>query len=205
MRTAIKKLLVASVACVMGFSMMFGLAACGGGNDGPSDEELITASIDELITAFKDPGSEASKAVLGDIEDADLSQFEEFGVAPYDFLARCFSRAEYTVDAINIEGDTATAELTITNVDLTAAMEAAAGEDLDAFLATDEGAAMIAAGDVTALYPKLMELFYARIDSSETMVSNPATLDFNKVDGQWVASDADIDQFVSALYGGLEF
>lgn len=204
MRTAIKKLLVISIACVLGMGVMFGLTACGGGGDeGPSDEELITADIDEMMTALKDPTSEEAKELLGDLDDEDMAVFEEYGIDPYEFIGQCFSRVEYSVDAVNVEGESATVDMTIKNVDLNAAMEAA-GADFETFTETDEAMTLYSSDGMQGLMGKFMEFFYAQIAASETVVETPTTLNYTMVDGEWTISDEGAEEFASAMYGGLD-
>ena len=45
---------------------------------------------------------------------------------------------------------------------------------------------------------------YEKLDASEETVSTDATLQLNKVDGEWEVDDSSMDAVVSAMYGGLE-
>ena len=206
----IKKLLASAAALVLAFGVMAALAGCGGGGSkGPSDEELIKQNISTYMEAFKDPTTAESQKILGDDIKSGLEQFDQYGIDGLDFIKHCFSRVEYDVTDVKVNGDKATAKVTITNLDLTALLNAA-GEELQAWADTDAGLneLMGASDPMKAIYAKMFEMFYAQIDSADMKTygkTTEVTLNMVKKDGAWdIADTTDVNSFVSALYGGLD-
>lgn len=185
------------VACALALSLCVGLVGCALGK--PSDEELIRAAVTQVLDSLKDPTEESlSRYVAAD----DIATLAEHGIDPYEYLGHALSRFDYTIDGVTVDGDTARADLTVTNVDLGTAMEAAT-----AWLEDNPDEYEDALGDDNALdqvIQLLLDRLYEEIDRSDDLVSSSVTITFTKVDGVWQVDEDSMDGIVSALYGGLE-
>lgn len=185
------------VACVLALSLCVGLTGCDLGR--PSDEELIRAAVTQVLDSLKDPTEESlSRYVAAD----DIATLAEHGIDPYEYLGHALARFDYTIDDVTVDGDTARADLTVTNVDLGAAMEAAT-----AWLEDNPDEYEDTLGDDDALdqvIQLLLDRLYEEIDRSDDLVSSSVTITFTKVDDVWQVDEDSMDGIVSALYGGLE-
>ncbi|MGI6755312.1 MAG: hypothetical protein ACOX4F_04795 [Atopobiaceae bacterium] len=193
-----KKLVAVCMVVVLGVCGL-GLSACG-----TNDEQLIKDSFSAMIDDFKNPTEENMEPYM---EDVSFEELESYGIDIYEFLGTCFKKLDYSIDSVDIDGDTAVAHLSITNVDISAAMNKA-GEDFTAWMATDEGMSALAAteesGSYTEIYQKVFEFFYQEVDQETDTVTTQVDFEFTKEDGAWNPSESSINEFVSALYGGLD-
>ena len=198
--TLAKRALSVFAAGMLSLGLALGLASCGPA--GPSDEELIKTSIDELIATFKNPTEENLAEYIG---DTDMSEFEQYGIDIYEFFRNMFKRLDYTIDDVQVEGDTATVTMTVTNADLAAAMEAASdtvGNNPEAYMegvdTTDADAVM------KALMSALFNEMYTVLDATDDLVTSEITINLTKTDGVWDIDESSVNDFVSAMYGGMD-
>lgn len=216
MNTIAKRFAGSFAAC----ALAFGLAACGGSASPadtaapedtaapaetapavPTDEELIEASIDELISVFKNPTEETFAQFIG---DEDMSTFEQYDLDPYEYFRNMFKRLDYTVDDVQVNGDTAEVALTVSNVNLNAVITETSdefneniAEYIDGVDMSDEDAAM------KVLMNKLFSLVYEQIDTSDDIVTSEFTISLTKGAEGWSVDESSVERFVSALYGGI--
>ncbi len=187
-RRALASLVVAAmVAC---------LAACG--SSGAAEE--VRTTVDNTFAAFKDP---ASADISSYVDDETSSLLTDYGVNVNDFLASAFKHLAYEIQDVQVDGDQATVKLSISNVNLDDAMDAAL-EDFDAWTDTDEAATAYTDGGEAALYQKLFELLYARIDTmGESLVTNEVELKLQRTEDEaWDVTPEGNEDFYAALYGG---
>ena len=195
-----KRFLATLAVCAVALGLTFGLAGCGGPK-GPSDEELIRTSITELMDIFKNPTREKLEPY---IDSTDTSTFDEYGIDIYDFFAHVFKRLDYTIDEIQIDGDTATATLTVSNVNLSAIVTEASEQFSENVLDYMEEIDMSSDTAMQELMGKLFELIYETIDTTEDFNTTSLTITLTKTDGTWVIDDSSAEAFISAMYGGME-
>ena len=105
------------VSCVLALGLVVGLNGCG-----KNDEELIRASVSEVMDLFKNPTKENLQGFINE-DEIDLSTLEEYDIDIYEFLGHSFKHFDYTINDVTVDGDTASANLTLTNTDLGAVVE----------------------------------------------------------------------------------
>ena len=199
--TALVPALVTALATVvLGLGPSLGLTACSANND----EEEVRSAITTTLDAFKNPSEESLSPYLGTTDNETIAQLSASGVDLYDILAHLLSKFDYAVGEIAVDGDSATAEVTVTNVDLRKASETLQGEIADdpQFLAN-----LIAKGaqkDAEGIYALILEKLYDAIDDTADTASANATLKLEKRDGAWTVDDDSISELVSKSFDGLD-
>jgi hypothetical protein len=184
------------VSCVLALGLVVGLNGCG-----KNDEELIRASVSEVMDLFKNPTKENLQGFINE-DEIDLSTLEEYDIDIYEFLGHSFKHFDYTINDVTVDGDTASANLTLTNTDLGAVVEETTTEITENI---DDYADILNGENGRKEFMKLFfDKIYEKLDASEETVSTDATLQLNKVDGEWEVDESSMDAVVSAMYGGLE-
>ena len=192
-----KRIALTIASCVLALGLALGLSACSKQND----EELIRASISEVMEVFKNPTEENLKPYIEE-SDIDLSELEEYDVDLYEFMGHCFKHFDYSIDEVKVDGDKGTATLTLTNADLNAAVTAAT-EDITANMSdyTD----LITSEDGEKEFMKIyFGKVYDALDAATDTVSTEATLKLEKKDGKWDVDDSSVNEVVGAMFGGIE-
>lgn len=181
------KLLVAVLTCALACVTAVGLSACGG----ESDEDQIKGVIDDYLGAVQDMDQD----VLDEVED-EMSQDSTYGqyisdgsIDINEYMDHLFGRMEYEIGDIEVDGDTATAEVTISNPDLMGAMSAAQ-DDLYA-MDQDELAQIYADEGESGLVKKLMEFFYQEVENEDVEERGTVTFELQKGDDGWEFADED--------------
>lgn len=188
--------LAAMVCCMLAFGLALGLAGCGGVND----EAVIRETISQALDVYKSPTRENLEPIVTK-SGTDLSYIEEYGIDPYELIGHCLAHFDYTIDEVNIDGDAATASLTLKNADVAVAVKAVQAEMSEN---ASEYADVLSSEE--ALHEFMTTFFnkvYEKLDASEELVETPAQLKLNKVDGQWVLDDDSITNLVSGMFGGI--
>lgn len=196
-RTGALRAITTFVACVLALGLVVGLNGCGKKND----EELIRASVSEVMDLFKNPTKENLQGFINE-DEMDLSTLEEYDIDIYEFLGHSFKHFDYTINDVTVDGDTASANLTLTNTDLGAVVEDVTN---DITTNIDDYSDVLSGENGQKEFMKIFfNKIYEALDASEETVSTDATLRLNKVDGEWEVDDSSLDAVVSAMYGGLE-
>lgn len=195
-RMGVLRAITTIVSCVLALGLVVGLNGCG-----KNDEELIRASVSEVMDLFKNPTKENLQGFVNE-DEVDLSTLEEYDIDIYEFLGHSFKHFDYTINDVTVDGDTATASLTLTNTDLGAVVEETTTEITENI---DDYADVLNGENGRKEFMKIFfNKIYEKLDASEETVSTDATLQLNKVDGEWEVDDSSMDAVVSAMYGGLE-
>ena len=152
---------------------------------------------------LKNPTEENLKALLGD-KISQLDQVKAMGVDPIELIQHMFAKFDYSVGDVKVDGDTATAKLTLTNVDLQSVMndvQSNMTSDSEFMAKVTEAAS---SGDMTKVYPLVFEKMYAGIDASDKLVTSDVEMKLDKKDGQWTVNEDNMSDIVSSMYGGLD-
>ena len=200
MRTTIKKIATVLLACVMTIGLGVAIVGCSGGQ---SDEQAIKAELDKELGMLKNPTEENLKTLLGD-NISQLDQVKAMGIDPIELIQHMFAKFDYSVGDVKVDGDTATAKLTLTNVDLQSVMndvQSNMTSDSEFMAKVTEAAS---SGDMTKVYPLIFEKMYAGIDASDKLVTSDVEMKLDKKDGQWTVNEDNMSDIVSSMYGGLD-
>ena len=162
------------IACAM--AACLGLVAC---SSGPTDEEVIK----EGIASELDPIKNLDDATLDEILSEAGSEFamlESMGIDSKTLVKSYLDGFDYTIDSVEVDGDSAKATLTATCKSFTDASTKA--EEL-----ADEQLASMTQDDITA---KIGEITMQAIDETQA-IDMPLVLTFTKNDNEWTP-DADV-------------
>ena len=218
------KVLVCILSLLVALSLAFGLSACGGGSS--SDDAAQDEAAEEKDNKDEDEEKEKRKSEADDEEDIEdqvdytftelssldeddvrdvfgeetCQEMESMGIDPYEFYQALFANFDYTIYDVKVDGEEATVELTVTNVDIDEALVdfedalmewANSQEAIDAYNEGGEDGLM-AAG---------MQLFVDMLSSGEVSTfTSEITIDMERSsDDSWEFSDP--DQVATALFG----
>lgn len=107
-----------------------GLSACGG----PSDEELIKQTLTADLDAIKTVDEDTVKSMMG---DSAVSEMETYDIDAFAFYTNCVKQFSYDNVDVTVDGDSATATLDVTNVDIEKVMTSWAN-DVSAYVTSQE-------------------------------------------------------------------
>ena len=191
-----KQKLKAIVSLLGVFAVSIILASCSiaGGEEGD-----VRDAVDETMKIFKF-AENSDTASFADQNTIDT--LNAYGVDANTFLGYCFKNLEWEIGEVNLSGYTGTVTVSITNVNLGAALDQA-GDKFAAFSETDEAHQLFDEKGESALVEKLFDFFYEIVDSGTLSTStNEVTIDVHKTeDGVWEV-DPDNDSLYRALFGG---
>ena len=100
---------IVTLATLLALSIgMVGLASC---SSGTRDEDAIRASLSSELDSIKN----IDDAFVNEFsESIDMSQLSVYGIDGVEFMKSYLSGFDYTIDSINVDGDSATAQITLT-------------------------------------------------------------------------------------------
>lgn len=181
------KHIVAAVAAAM--MLTFSASALIG--CGQSDEEVIREALTAELESIKtqDAGFMAEMT-----SGMDASDFATYGIEPQEFMAKYLTGFDYTIDSITVDGETATAVVTMTCKSFSAygdAVEAAATDAL-----TSKDVASMTEADINALAGEIM---MSALDGIEPTPCAPVTITYNLVDSTWTPTAASEQAISTAL------
>lgn len=183
------------------FTNWFGVTG-GGGGLFENDETIIRRQVSSLFETLKHPTEEDIRVIM----DGDaLTEIERYDIDPAELLTHFFKYLDYSIDSVSIDGDRATVELTVTNVDFNEVVNNVYAKlEEPEFYA--EAFAAYMQGDEAAIVRWMLNLMYDLIDeSSDTRASNQMTLHLQKDEnGTWQFTDLDYDKLVSGLFGNID-
>lgn len=184
-RSTFRKLLVTAVSCVLALSVVV-LTGCGA-----NDEEAIREVVNNELSLIKNPDEDTIQEIEDQLATDDTMkeylQSSDFNVS--DFMSHTFGRMEYSIDSVEVDGDTATVTVSLKNPNVTKAMEAA-NTDLYSMDTAELQEIYTSEGEV-GLMDKVFELYYEEIDKAEVEDCGTVTYDMQKSDGTWGFADAD--------------
>ena len=164
----------AVLACATAVLLAFGataLAGCGG----QSAEDLIRDNLSAEFDQVKNLDEEFLNEVTA---DASTSGLEEFGIDAVELMKAYFGGFDYVIDDVTVDGDTATATVTLTCKSFDDYMNAITDD-------ADFGAAIIEA-----------------VNAIEPVQIDPIEIPYEKVDNTWEPTAEGEQALYSALFEG---
>ena len=178
--------LLAVLVCVSLMGTM--LVACGGAMSPEQSKEEITAIIDKEMDNQLNPSSEMLAA------DPGIQELESLGVSADDFLSELLDGASYSIDDISIDGNNATATVSVVVKPL-GGFETAFNGKLDTLLADPEALQGLNEEEVTALAMGLAIEALREIPTDSSTLELPLEL----ANGAWKKGT----EFDLILYNGI--
>jgi hypothetical protein len=197
-------ILAAVMTVFLSLGITLSVSACS------NTEQVIRDGLEKELAAFKDPTVESLKKAIvdlgGDESDAEslessFSQLDTYGLKADDLLHYMFLDYDYKVGDIKVDGDKATAKVTLTSKDF-----ASAAQELTEYFQSTEGVKEItdayANGDQKAMYKVIFDKFFELIEAADT-TTNDVTLNLTKDGDTWSVTDESNTDLVNALFSGM--
>ena len=164
------------------------------------DEQDVRAVVTRMLDAVKNPNRESMESYLSNLDSNTKAQLDTYGIDMYDFTEHIFKHFDYTIDDVQVDGDTATVKLTFTNADLMKALMSGSKElqSLD-----QDTLQQLSEGGEKAIMQKYMELFYASIDDENNLTSTEAELKLVKSGGVWKVDEDSAKNFSHLMSGNF--
>lgn len=194
LRPLARKALTLFATSALAIVSVAGLSACG-----ESQEDAIKSMIKEQFSQLEQVTDANIEEVYGDDEIAEL---QKYGIDATELYNACIKRFDYEIEDVSVSDDTATATLSVTNLDF-ATVAASWTDDMSAYLTSEE-----AVNDYTNLgedgmIAKVMGQFVERLAGDDVPTKTASvTLDLEKDGKTWEFSDE--DQVVSAIFAGAD-
>ena len=178
---------IVTLAALLALSIgMVGLAGC---SSGTSDEDAIRASLSSELDSIKN----IDDAFVNEFsESIDMSQLSVYGIDGVEFMKSYLSGFDYTIDSINVDGDSATAQITLTCKSYTGYLQALQ-------TAVDEVTDALAALSNDEINQKIGEIVIGSLDGVELAATQPITITYTKVDGTWEPASSTSGDIAAAL------
>ncbi len=194
--------------CVLAVAISLGVTGCGN-----NDKQVIQEGLEDVLDTFKNPTVKSIKkamtkagATKDEIEylDSSFAAIEQIGIVPDDLFHYLFLDFDYKIGDIEVNGDKATAKLSVTTKDFEAATKAFQTE-LSSDSIKDEMTNIYSksGNDTTALYKFVFEKLYACIEKADTKTQD-ITLDLKKNSkDKWDFEAKSMNDFNNTLFGGM--
>lgn len=172
-----------------------------------SEASKVTRALEPHLEAYvaraedKTDSSETPAPDYGDAETEGI--LSAYGVDVDELHRLCFARFSYGIGdvRVNDDGKTADVSISISNVSLAAAADAAAA-DYKTFATSEEAQAAYAKNGRVALLDRLFDYLFQHLREDD-LVTNSAVVTLTKGDdGAWVFDPAGNEAYFNALYGG---
>ena len=188
-RSTIQGFLVVLAALLTLSIGMVGLAGCSGGT---SDEDAIRASLASELDSIKN----IDDAFVNELsESIDMSQLSVYGIDGVEFMKSYLSGFDYAIDSINVDGDSATAQITLTSKSYTGYLQALQTA-VDEVTADPDALAALSNDEINQ---KIGEIVIGSLDGVELAATQPITITYTKVDGTWEPASSTSGDIAAAL------
>ena len=165
----LRKILIACIAALMLVGMLLVLFTCLG-NKGNAVRSSLNSDLDSI--------KKAEPAALEMLKEQ-LSVAEQFGIKPAALAAVWFDGFAYDVGEMDVDGETAVAEVTVTSRRLGSSVDAALPEIAAVMVDPPDDA------DLDALYAQCGQILLDKL-AEEPLVTFTLTLTYHLEDGTWV-------------------
>lgn len=190
------RILVAALAFVLALVPLVALGGCG-----KSQEQVREAITQGIQADMEELSALTSETAVALFPSTYTSELQAAGVDPVTVYGPMFVDLTYSVDAVEVGDDVATVTLTVSNKDLTAAMQQYTATITNE-LATKESRDAFAVLGEAALTQHMAQVLASCIQGTTNKVSTTVELTYVKDGGSWVLQDS--DELTSALLGGLD-
>ena len=190
-----KKYLVAVACALVALGLTLGLSACGS-----SQRDLIKEQVAAELDRVSDASEENVRALLG---DEAFTSIQDQGLDPVALYSSLFGKFTYEIGDVAVEKDTATVTLTVTNVDIAAALSGYE-EAVGAWAASDDAVYTFDQEGQEGIEREVARMLYEALTNADLpTVTNEVAIDFRRdADGVW--APADETQVTSALFAGAD-
>lgn len=186
-----KSLTTIALAAVMAFSLI-SIAGCGE----KSDEDAIRDGITAELDAIKNMDREFIDLLAA---DSGSEEFSAYGIDVTEFMKKYLSGFDYSIDGIEVneDGSSAVATVTLTCKSFAEFMVQVQNDSTEWAANMDEDtAASMSEDDINAAIGSIL---MGALDKVEAAPTTPISVTYEKVDGQWQATQGAEDAISAAL------
>lgn len=194
-KTKVRGAWFALVAALVMLAVSLTLFGCAG----ESDEELITKAIDDEMGIIVDPDDETIEMLAEEATSGAGSTFETMGIDSTELVKSWIDGFGYTIGTITVDGDSATAEMTITSKQLGPIM-------MDWQASFEENATSQGFTSMDEIYAYAGQTIMDEINNASP-VETTVTVEVNKDGDNWVFDQGAGNQqaLMDAMIGDYSF
>lgn len=165
------------------------LAGCAGGQ---SNEDVIRTKLASELDSIKT----LDDGFVNDFsESINMSQLSVYGIDGVEFMRAYLDGFDYTIDSITVDGDTAQAQITLTCKSYTGYQQALQNA-VSAITEDPESLVGLSNDDINK---KIGEIVIGSLDGVDVAVTEPVTINYTKVDGEWEPASSTSGDIAAAL------
>lgn len=180
-----------------------GVFMCGCESEASKVARALEPHLEAYVARAEDKAysSEMPAPEYGDAETEGI--LLAYGVDVDELHKLCFARYSYNIGDVRVkdDGKTADVSISVSNVSLAHAADAAAS-DYKAFASSEEAQSAYAKNGRVALLDKLFDYLFQHLRDDELVTSNAVVTLTKGDDGAWIFDPAGNEAFFNALYGG---
>ena len=184
-------------------AVVIGVSLCGCESEDAKVTRSLKAHLEEYVAHDEDKSGSSTlpEPDYGDAETEGI--LLAYGVDVDELHRLCFARFSYGIGDVRVhdDGKTADVSISILNVSLAAAADAAAA-DYKTFASSEEAQAAYAKNGRVALLDRLFDYLFQHLREDELVTSSAVVTLTKGDDGAWVFDPAGNEAYFNALYGG---
>ncbi len=190
-----QKVATAALAVALAVVPAVGLVGCGG-NPADQVKSVVTSNFDQIKSLDAEAIDE-----LGSMDE--LKELETtYGISSERLIKAFYGHFDYTVDSVEVDGDTATVKITSSNVDLQKVVESYM-DSLTEFATSGEAQNLVTEGGQQAVQDKVVELLMAAFEAEDVPIATGQTdLAMERADNSWTYVNE--GEVLQVLFGGQD-
>lgn len=184
-------------------ALAIGVFMCGCESEASKVARTLEPYLEAYVARAEDK-TDSSETLAPDYGDAETEGILlAYGVDMDELHKLCFARYSYNIGDVRVKDDGRTADVSISvsNVSLADAADAAAS-DYKAFASSEEAQAAYAKNGRVALLDRLFDYLFQHLREDELVTINTVVTLTKGDDGAWVFDPSGNKTFFNALYGG---
>lgn len=184
---------------ILSFGPLLGLTAC------VNEEVIARATIASIFDTFKDPTEENLEPYVKLAREVEpvgsvMEEAERFDVDVYELTGHLLKNFDYEIHDVSINGNSGSANLTITHIDPQSATDATFDAIKDDTKFNNEILKKAVKGDANGVYTSITDKFYDIIDTTDDITTTDLNVELIKKDAKWNVTDESIQDFISNIY-----
>ena len=194
-----KRLVALVFAAVLALGM-FAVAGCSSSND----EQVIRDGIAKELDVFKNPTKEALQPYMDQMDSSQMAQLEAYGIDIVEFLQHALGKFDYEIGDITIDGDKATAALTVTNIDVaTITNDTMTKLQSDPAIAKEVQDIIANGGDQKDAMKVVFSYLYDALDAATETTTTDTEITLTKDGNVWNVDQDSMSGLLTGIYGNL--
>ena len=190
-RVSTQKILAGAAALLLALAVMVALPGCGGGQ---SDEDVIRASLSQELDSIKNIDDSFVNEFS---ESINMSQLSVYGIDGVEFMKAYLDGFDYTIDSIEVNGDTAQAQITLTCKSYTAYAQAL--QDAVNEITSDPEKIASVNGSDSEINDMVGGIVIDSLNGVDLATTEPIIINYTKVDNTWEPASSTSGDIAAAL------